>query len=37
MQTEDYFKERQAPGELDGFDAWLAVSPDVAPQPDDAL
>ena len=37
MQTEAYFKERQAPGELDGFDAWLAASPDVAPLPYDAL
>ena len=37
MQTEAYFKERQARGELAGFDAWLAASPDVAPLPDDAL
>jgi addiction module HigA family antidote len=27
----------QARGELAGFDAWLAASPDVAPLPGDAL
>jgi len=28
LKTEAYFRERQARGELAGFDAWLAASPD---------
>jgi hypothetical protein len=31
LKTEAYFRERQARGELAGFDAWLAASPDVPP------
>lgn len=31
LKTEAYFRERQARGELAGFDAWLSASPDVAP------
>jgi hypothetical protein len=37
LRTESYFKERQARGDLTGFDAWLAASPDVPPEPRDAL
>jgi hypothetical protein len=37
LRTETYFKERQARGDLTGFDAWLAASPDVPPEPRDAL
>lgn len=37
LKTETYFKERQARGELAGFDAWLAASPDVPPEPRDVL
>ncbi len=35
LKTEAYFKERQARGDLAGFDAWLAASPDVTPAPGD--
>lgn len=31
LKTEAYFRERQSRGELAGFDAWLAASPDVPP------
>lgn len=37
LKTETYFKERQARGDLTGFDAWLAASPDVPPEQRDAL
>ena len=30
LKTEAYFKERQARGDLAGFDAWLAASPAAA-------
>lgn len=35
LKTEAYFRERQARGELAGFDAWLAASPDAPPDPQD--
>ncbi len=35
LKTESYFKERAARGDLAGFDAWLAASPDVPPTPGD--
>lgn len=37
LKTEAYFRERQARGEIGGFDAWLAASPDVPPQAGDEL
>jgi predicted nucleic acid-binding protein len=37
LKTESYFKERAARGDLAGFDAWLAASPDVPPTPGDEL
>jgi hypothetical protein len=37
LKTEAYFKERQARGDLAGFDAWLAASPDGAPEPGDEV
>ncbi len=37
LKTEAYLKERQARGDLAGFDAWLAASPDVAPEPGDEV
>ena len=37
LKTEAYFRERQARGELSGFDAWLAASPDLPPVPGDEL
>jgi hypothetical protein len=37
LRTETYFNERQARGDLTGFDAWLAASPDVPSEPHDAL
>ena len=37
LKTETYFKERQARGDLAGFDAWLAASPNQPPLPGDAL
>jgi len=37
LKTETYFRERQARGELAGFDAWLAASPDAPPLPGDEL
>ena len=37
LKTEAYFRERQARGEVGGFDAWLAASPDVAPERGDEV
>ena len=37
LKTEAYFKARQARGDLAGFDAWLAASPDLPPLPGDDL
>jgi hypothetical protein len=37
LKTEAYFRERQARGELAGFDAWLAASPDTAPDAGDEI
>ena len=37
LKTEAYFKERQARGELSGFDAWLAASPDTPALPGDEV
>ncbi len=37
LRTETYFKERQARGDLTGFDTWLAASPDAQPEARDAL
>ena len=37
LKTEAYFKERAARGNLAGFDAWLAASPDAPPLPGDEL
>ncbi|MBK6999645.1 MAG: toxin-antitoxin system HicB family antitoxin [Rhodoferax sp.] len=37
LKTESYFKERAARGDLAGFDAWLAQSPDAPPMPGDEL
>lgn len=37
LKTEAYFRERQARGELAGFDAWLAASPDTAPVTGDEM
>lgn len=28
LKAATYFRERQLPGDLAGFDAWLAASPD---------
>ena len=35
LKTEAYFRERQARSDLAGFDAWLAASPDTAPDAGD--
>ena len=35
LKTETYFLERQKRGDLAGFDAWLAASPDVEPSAGD--
>lgn len=37
LKTEAYFRERQMRGELAGFDAWLAASPDAPPVAGDEL
>jgi len=37
LKTEAYFRERQARGDLAGFDAWLAASPDTPSLPGDEL
>jgi len=37
LKTEAYFRERQARGDMAGFDAWLAASPDAEPVPGDEL
>jgi hypothetical protein len=37
LKTEAYFRERQARGELAGFDAWLAASPDTIPVAEDEV
>lgn len=35
LKTEAYFRERSARGEMAGFDAWLAASPDTLPDTGD--
>ena len=37
LKTEAYFRERRARGDLVGFDAWLAASPDAAPDAGDEM
>jgi len=37
LKTETYFRERQARGDLAGFDVWLAASPDGPPMPGEEL
>ncbi|TAN50521.1 MAG: hypothetical protein EPN21_08700 [Methylococcaceae bacterium] len=37
LKTEAYFRERQSRGDLAAFDAWLAASPQQAPQAGDEL
>lgn len=37
LKTEAYFRERQARGDLAGFDAWLAASPVNAPDAGDEI
>ncbi len=37
LKTETYFRERLARGDPVGFDAWLAASPDVAPDIGDEM
>ena len=37
LKTEAYFRERQARGDMAGFDAWLAASPEAEPMPGDEL
>lgn len=37
LKTESYFRERMARGDLQGFDNWLAASPDVAPSVGDEV
>ena len=37
LKSETYFRERQARGDLNGFDAWLAASPDTAPDAGDEM
>ncbi len=37
LKTESYFRERMVRGDLQGFDNWLAASPDVAPSVGDEL
>jgi len=37
LKTEAYFRERQARGEMAGFDAWLAASPEAEPMQGDDL
>ncbi|MCX7083880.1 MAG: Arc family DNA-binding protein [Methylococcales bacterium] len=37
LKTEAYFRERQSRGELNAFDTWLNVSPDVEPMAGDEL
>ncbi|MHB1621376.1 MAG: toxin-antitoxin system HicB family antitoxin [Sulfuricella sp.] len=37
LKTETYFRERQARGDLAGFDTWLAASPDTVPDDGDEI
>lgn len=37
LKTETYFRERMASGNPAGFDAWLAASPDAAPDTGDEM
>ncbi|BBL75964.1 hypothetical protein [Methylomagnum ishizawai] len=37
LQTEAYFHDRQARGDLAAFDAWLSASPDAPPMEGDEL
>jgi hypothetical protein len=37
LKTEAYFRERQARGDLAGFDAWLATSPVNTPDAGDEI
>ena len=37
LKTQAYFRERQAGGDLDAFDNWLAASPTAAPEAGDEL
>ena len=37
LKTEAYFQERRDRGDLADFDAWLAASPDQAPDAGDEL
>jgi len=37
LKTETYFRERQARGDLNAFDTWLAASPQVPPIAGDEL
>lgn len=37
LKTESYFRERMARGDTQGFDNWLAASPDVVPSVGDEL
>ncbi|MBS0475862.1 MAG: hypothetical protein JSR28_12080 [Proteobacteria bacterium] len=37
LKTEAYFSERQARGDMAGFDAWLAASPEAEPMQGDDL
>lgn len=37
MKTMEYFQTRQARGNLDAFDAWLAKSPSAPPMAGDEL
>lgn len=37
LKTETYFRERQARGDLAGFDAWLAASPVNTPDAGDEI
>lgn len=35
LKTEDWFRERQARGDLQAFDSWLQSSPSAPPLPGD--
>jgi hypothetical protein len=35
LKTDAYFRERQARGDLAGFDAWMEASPDAVPMEGD--
>lgn len=35
LKTEDWFRERQARGDLQAFDSWLQASPSAPPLPAD--